>query len=430
MPGAPDTDERLTDELAEDCAHLHVLQARIGRRLLEVEEADAWAGSGIRSIEHWASMALGLAVGTARSLLETARKLAVLPTIEAAMQEGRLSFDKAKAIAPVATPATQQRWMELADQTTITQLQRIVAAWRKVDADGQPDEPADPHEQRRLWWTSQRNGLERLTVLLTPEDAAVVRAAITNAVEHQWRSAPPEDRADEPGPARAADALAAMAETAMAAGPRAVEGGDRIGVNLIVDIEVLAGRKVDGICQLEQFGHPLPLADAELLACDAIIRPLLVKGGTPVDVGRERRLVNRAQRRALKARHGGCAFPGCGHARFVDAHHVDHWIHGGRTDLSNLVLLCRFHHRLHHRGGYQILTTERPGHFLFADTHGKPIGRPPDPRPVTPATLRHRTGIEPTWLTPHAKDCGGPLDLHAVVNGILDAEQYGACRAN
>jgi hypothetical protein len=61
-----------------------------------------------------------------------------------------------------------------------------------------------------------------------------------------------------------------------------------------------------------------------------------------------------ALRRALNARHGGCRFPGCTHKRFVDAHHMHHWAHGGDTKPSNLVSLRRYHHRLVHEGAVRI----------------------------------------------------------------------------
>jgi len=47
----------------------------------------------------------------------------------------------------------------------------------------------------------------------------------------------------------------------------------------------------------------------------------------------------------LIARDGGCSFPGCAHPpQWCDRHHVQAWIEGGRTDLNNLTLLCRYHH--------------------------------------------------------------------------------------
>jgi predicted restriction endonuclease len=35
-----------------------------------------------------------------------------------------------------------------------------------------------------------------------------------------------------------------------------------------------------------------------------------------------------------------------------------HWIHGGETNLDNLVLLCKRHHRMIHEGGWQLAVNE------------------------------------------------------------------------
>jgi hypothetical protein len=50
-----------------------------------------------------------------------------------------------------------------------------------------------------------------------------------------------------------------------------------------------------------------------------------------------------------------CQFPGCAQVRHLDAHHVTPWSQGGRTDLDQLMLLCRFHHTCVHEGGIQIV---------------------------------------------------------------------------
>ena len=62
------------------------------------------------------------------------------------------------------------------------------------------------------------------------------------------------------------------------------------------------------------------------------------EAGRAVDVGRRTRSIPPATRRALTTRDGCCQFPGCERSRRVDAHHIVHWAHGGRTDLDNLVL--------------------------------------------------------------------------------------------
>jgi len=70
----------------------------------------------------------------------------------------------------------------------------------------------------------------------------------------------------------------------------------------------------------------------------------------PKDLGRTRRVVSPAQRRALDARDGSCVFAGCQAPNWwCEAHHVLAWTDGGPTDLDNLGLLCERHHtKIHH----------------------------------------------------------------------------------
>jgi hypothetical protein len=77
--------------------------------------------------------------------------------------------------------------------------------------------------------------------------------------------------------------------------------------------------------------------------------------GEPLDVGRKRRTVPTAIRRALDARDQTCVFLGCRDARFLDAHHVQHWADGVETRLDILLLLCSTHHKLVHEGGFSIV---------------------------------------------------------------------------
>jgi hypothetical protein len=56
---------------------------------------------------------------------------------------------------------------------------------------------------------------------------------------------------------------------------------------------------------------------------------------------------------------------------------VRHWVHGGKTRKDNLVLLCRFHHRLVHEEGFSVERT-RDGTFRF----GRPDGRRISDTPV------------------------------------------------
>ena len=127
--------------------------------------------------------------------------------------------------------------------------------------------------------------------------------------------------------------------------------------------------------------HGDPTADQSLTArlrlAAALLPPVL--GGAPsqpLDVGRTTRVVQPAQRVALAVRDGGCVFPGCDRPLFwCDAHHLIHWLDGGPTDLANLALLCRAHHRAVHEGGWQL--ARAPDGQLTATPSHRPHRRRP-----------------------------------------------------
>ena len=151
--------------------------------------------------------------------------------------------------------------------------------------------------------------------------------------------------------------------------------------------------------------------DSHLRTAMALLPPTLGGAPTqPLEVGRTTRVIQPAQRSALAVRDGGCVFPDCQRPlAWCEAHHVRHWLHGGPTDLANLALLCRTHHRAVHEGGWQ-LTRQPDGRLiatppLSATSHrpatsqrrlnrpgrsGAPSRRLEQPAPTRPATGKAR----------------------------------------
>jgi hypothetical protein len=127
-----------------------------------------------------------------------------------------------------------------------------------------------------------------------------------------------------------------------------------------------------GRCELKD-GHVLAIETARRLACDASLVGLVEdENGEPLNVGRKTRSISPALNRALRSRDGGCRFPGCDRRLFVEGHHVVHWANGGETKLSNLILLCGFHHGLVHEGGFGLEATD-DGVFVFTRPDGSTI---------------------------------------------------------
>jgi hypothetical protein len=109
-----------------------------------------------------------------------------------------------------------------------------------------------------------------------------------------------------------------------------------------------------GRCEHED-GPAMAVETARRFSCDASVLSIIEdENGEPLNVGRKTRSIPPALRRALNSRDRSCRFPGCPNKHYVDGHHIKHWVDGGETRLSNLALLCRYHHRQVHEGGIAI----------------------------------------------------------------------------
>jgi hypothetical protein len=101
-------------------------------------------------------------------------------------------------------------------------------------------------------------------------------------------------------------------------------------------------------------GIEISAAQARRLACEAGLVPMVLGGESEIlDVGRERRLHTKAQRRAMGVRDGTCVAEGCDRpASWTEAHHPVSWEEGGGTSLDNGALVCPYHHRLWHSSSW------------------------------------------------------------------------------
>ena len=147
-------------------------------------------------------------------------------------------------------------------------------------------------------------------------------------------------------------------------------------------------------------GPLLSEAERRYLTCDATCEVWFERDGEVIGAGRATRQINRRLRRALEHRHPTCAVPGCGATRGLHAHHIRHWEDGGPTELFNLVLVCPYHHRLHHRG---VITITGPADDLIVtDSSGQPLSagslaRPPNLPPPAVAPCPGPTGERADW---------------------------------
>jgi hypothetical protein len=355
-----------TEQLeAEACTLAAQLAAATCRFLVlvgELERREAWRSWGCRSLAHWLSWQCGLGLVAARDHVRVAVALRGLPLVTAAFARGELSYSKVRALSRIAgmDERAEQELLEFARVATAAQVERTVAAYRGVvrTVARERGEPEPELPSARL--VTNDDGTVTLSVTMTADVALDVVAALDAAQRHL------RDTRDPAGSSRTA-ALAHVARAYLQPDAHAAPA-----TKLVVhtDAALQTGMDVTGRIMLA--------VDAvRRLACEATIRRVR---DTEHDLGRARRTVSRRLRRALVRRDGGqCRFPGCSYRHWLHAHHLWHWIDGGPTDLANLVLVCPFHHRLLHEGGWRIegdpnrvLTFVSPqGRRLAEHTHPK-----------------------------------------------------------
>jgi len=372
----------LAAEITELAGHLNAANHRWLTLIAEFDRRTGWSDSATQSCAHWLNWKCGLDLGAAREKVRVAHALEKLPKVSAAMARGALSYSKVRAITRVAEPATEDYLLSIALHGTAHHVETLVRHYRRAKDAEELCREARQQANRYVSYRYDDDGSLVLTASLPAEagalvvkalnlvmaDMPVARADRTKGAPDVSAETPPEEL---PVRARRAEALAFMAESFIQHGLATMNGGDRHQIVLHVDAETLRDG-VAGRCHLDD-GPALPSETLRRLACDASVVAIVEnERGEPLSVGRKTRSIPPALRRALNARDQGCRFPGCTNTKYVDAHHVHHWANGGETKPSNLISLCRFHHRKVHEGGVEVRVLD-DGAFRFVTQDGESL---------------------------------------------------------
>jgi hypothetical protein len=166
-------------------------------------------------------------------------------------------------------------------------------------------------------------------------------------------------------------------------------------VRVIVTDEVLAEGR--GTAILEDSLTKITFEKLEEYLCEGgHLGVAFDNSGNLIDVGRERRLFTKRQRIGLAVRDGGCRYPGCDKPpSWTEAHHILQWARDhGRTDITNGILLCRYHHMLIHELGAEIIR-DGPAFWLRLPKSMDPtqaLVEMPSKNPIVAAMSRSSVG--------------------------------------
>jgi len=368
--------DQLANEICTLAGHINAANHRLLVLIAEFDQRKGWAASGAQSCAHWLNWKCGIAMGAAREKVRVARTLEELPKISAAMASGTLSYSKAREITRVGNAGNEEYLLMIAEHGTAAHVENLVRAYRRCQEAEELSREQRQQQRRRVSFRYDDDGSLVLTCHLPAEAGAMVMKALDVAVEGLplYEDVPAGTSSQVvPYSQRRADALARMAESFLAHDVLESPGTDRQQIVVHVAAETLRNGGA-GCCQIED-GPSIPAETARRFSCDASVVTLIEdEEGEPLNAGRKSRIISAPLRRLLTARDKGCRFPGCCNARYIDMHHIRHWANGGETKPSNLVSLCRFHHRAVHESGFDVLILD-DGALRFVRPDGGPVDR-------------------------------------------------------
>jgi hypothetical protein len=364
------------DEIRALVTARHAIDAALSERLASMDAAKEHEAEGASSIGTWARRELTQDAGRTRLMVRAAATFTDLPAVGEAARAGLISFEHVNsftyALRHIGVEQTRLIEQPLLDVALHAAPKEFHAKVLQVRAMIHPDDLEKAWlagmDRRDIRLAKTAEGWH-VTGFLDIETGAKLHTIMTNL-------SVPRDADDQRKPSeRRMDALDQICSTVLEHGLPA-DNGIRPHINVTVDadtLQAMANREarrnlLDLDLQpaiLDGFGPIGPSLLAHLL-CGAELTPFLIntveRNTEVLDVGRTERLATPKQAKAISLRqHGLCAAPGCRHP-IAHNHHLTWWSHGGRTDLDNLIGLCRKCHTLVHAGRLHL-------------TRGSPIAR-------------------------------------------------------
>ena len=381
--------EVLFEQLAELAGQRNAIDGRIVDIVAELDRDELCGATGARSVAALVAWKLGASSANAHTITTIAGRLEQFPRCAQGMREGQLSLDQVGVIAARAAEGSDEHYAQLAAVATVNQLRTAVTL------EPRPDPEPRPEPQRSITTTATEVSTSwRIT--LPHDEAALFDAALKShhdALIGEWKADHDTGGTEQSPPLPSTvDGFLRLIEAGWDAEATRRPHGAHTTVVVHLDIE----RRAAAL----HLGPLLTGAERRYLTCDATCEVWFERAGQPIGAGRSTRTISRRLRRALEHRHPACVVPGCGATRGLHAHHIRHWEDGGPTELANLVLVCPFHHRAHHRG---LITITGPADDLeVTDTEGRrlstrSLARPPNSPGPQVAPYRGPTGERADW---------------------------------
>jgi hypothetical protein len=346
------------------------LEAAFAGGVRRFDQSGEYKADGALSVIEWLRWKCNLSGGAAAERVEIARQLEKLPKTEAAFASGDLGYEHVAVMAHAAThvgaDAVRKAEASLLQAAQTMDPGKFTGVAKnfehRIDAEGALTEANRAHTRRYLHLGEPHDGLVRIDGLLDAEGGATLRTALQAFMK------PIKDDSRSYGQ-RQHDALIELCR--QRAGSRRDGAGPRPQLIIRASLDTLAGIPGAPAGELEG-GGTVPAATVQRYACDTAISHITGRGELEHELNHASRTIPASTRRALEARDQHCVFPGCDRPlSWCDGHHLVWWIKGGSTELPNLALLCRHHHRMVHEEGWVL--ERRDGRFKASPPPRRPM---------------------------------------------------------
>jgi hypothetical protein len=336
------------------------------------------AHDGMRTPQ-WLAHHAGLPAAAASDRVRYARKArSALRLADESLQAGRIGFQHAKVLSDACNPRIADEFAEEAALLAESAEGITFERWRRevlaradlLDADGGHD-PSQDIARNRLTKGATIDETYHLHARLIGSNGELVSQSIDRVADELFRRLE-SDEALSPTelrlpsrPTLQALALVEICRRAMATDLTSSRAP-------LTDMTVVINAAEPDAVHTPE-GTRLQDGSTRHLLCDPRLRPIVTNRlGVPLDMARDARFATRSQRSAMSVRDGGCVFPGCSSPpSWCDAHHLDEWdADDGTTDVPRMASLCRHHHMVVHRTGWQ-MTAEPDGTFWFRTPAGR-----------------------------------------------------------
>ena len=340
------TIDRIEQQLLDGEAVIARIRAAQMALLREVDRRQAAIADGCRTLTEWVTGRLDVGPDTATNLVDATRRCETLPSVEAALVAGTVTWDRATATARIAKASEDDTILDELSVYDVAGIRRLVANRHRV-TNGQEQ---FAFERRYL---SVQPNLDESSWRLVGQLPGLAGRVFVDALDAKTDAMPHEPALTESRSARWADALWAISLDSLSGGDGATIDTSTPLLTVFMDATIAAPTNAEAGVVIEG-GPQVGPNTVEAILCDGFVEVTAhTADGIPLKMGRRSRIIPpRLRRFVLHRDDAACTIAGCTSRYRLQIHHIRSWVDGGRTDPENLTTLCWFHHHvvIHGRG--------------------------------------------------------------------------------